>query len=205
MYMVKRVGVLLAALALLGLSGCLGPSGKPPIAAFTFHPAQGEAPLRVSSDASLSSDPDGSIAHWKWEFGDGQVDYGEQVEHVYESEGEFTVTLTVTDNQGLSAQTMGVVEVGVSYPLDVLDWELVDVYYGSEVQGRVKNISGRVIAHGRIAVRFYGPTGLFIRERSDYVSDLPPGGEQDFVVTTSLMEHEIGHVEIYTEAVSEDQ
>ncbi len=205
MHMVKRVGVLLAALALLGLSGCFGPSGKPPIAAFTFHPAQGEAPLRVSFDASLSSDPDGNIEHWKWEFGDGQVDYGEQVEHVYESEGEFTVILTVTDNQGLSAQTVGVVEVGVSFPLDVLDWELVDTYFGNEVQGRVRNISDRVIAHGRIAVRFYGPTGLFIREGSDYVSDLPPGGEQDFAIPTSLRLDQIGHMEIYTEAVFENQ
>ncbi len=205
MYMVKRVGALLAALTLLGLSGCFGPSGEPPIAAFTFHPAQGEAPLRVEFDASLSSDPDGHISFWRWDFGDGETAEGEEVEHIYTEEGTYTVTLTVTDGQGLSAKTVGQVEVGVSFPLDVLDWELVDTYFGNEVQGRVKNISDRVIAHGRIAVRFYGPTGLFIREGSDYVSDLPPGGEQDFAIPTSLRADQISYMEIYTEAVFENQ
>lgn len=203
--MTRKVGVLVAVLGLIGLTGCLGPSGKPPVAAFTFHPAQGEAPLRVNFDGSLSYDPDGNVAYWKWDFGDGETDYGVEVEHIYTQEGTYTVTLTVTDEQGLSAQTLGEVEVGISYPLDVLDWQLVDTYYGNEVQGRVKNISGRVIAHGRIAVRFYGPTGLFIREGSDYVSDLPPGGEQGFAIPTSLRADQIGYMEIYTEAVFENQ
>ncbi|MGY5538423.1 S8 family serine peptidase [Vibrio brasiliensis] len=47
-----------------------------------------------------SSDPDGSIAVYEWNFGDGQSSVGVNASHVYASAGDFMVTLTVTDNAG---------------------------------------------------------------------------------------------------------
>ncbi len=53
-----------------------------------------------SFDGSGSSDPDGTIAGYVWNFGDGSTGTGASVSHSYATGGTFTVTLTVTDNQG---------------------------------------------------------------------------------------------------------
>ena len=68
--------------------------------AFTSSANAGEAPLTVSFDASSSSDSDGTIASYAWKFGDGAVATGKTIAHTYNSAGRYTVTLTVTDNQG---------------------------------------------------------------------------------------------------------
>ena len=53
-------------------------------------------------DASASSDPDGEIVRYEWDFnGDGQVDAtGVVVSYVFEEPGEYSVVLIVTDNEG---------------------------------------------------------------------------------------------------------
>ena len=54
----------------------------------------------VTFDGSESYDSDGTITNYSWEFGDGNVGYGESVTHVYSKEGAFMIYLTVTDNVG---------------------------------------------------------------------------------------------------------
>ncbi len=61
------------------------------------------APLQVKF-TSVSSDPDGTIVATKWDFGDGEQAEGAAVTHVFVNEGSFAVTLTVTDDDGASAQ-----------------------------------------------------------------------------------------------------
>ena len=56
----------------------------------------------VSFSAEASSDQDGSIVSYDWDFGDGYTDAGINVEHAYSQSGYYTATLTVTDNDGLS-------------------------------------------------------------------------------------------------------
>jgi PKD repeat protein len=74
------------------------PPNQPPVASFVANPSSGDAPLTVSFDASLSSDADGTIVSWDWSFGDGSTGAGASPSHVYTSEGSYTATLTVTDN-----------------------------------------------------------------------------------------------------------
>ncbi len=50
-----------------------------------------------------STDSDGTIAGFVWDFGDGATDTGLETTHVYDSAGSFTVTLTVTDDVGATA------------------------------------------------------------------------------------------------------
>jgi PKD repeat protein len=47
-----------------------------------------------------SSDPDGTITNWSWNFGDGGSSTAQNPSHTYAIDGTYTVTLTVTDNDG---------------------------------------------------------------------------------------------------------
>ena len=51
-------------------------------------------------DASTSSDSDGTIAGYAWDFGDGQTSTNAAPTHGYTASGSYTVSLTVTDNKG---------------------------------------------------------------------------------------------------------
>jgi len=54
-------------------------------------------------DAGSSSDPDGDVLSFEWDFGDGTTGEGIRPNHFYESVGNFTVTLVVSDNGNLSS------------------------------------------------------------------------------------------------------
>ncbi|MGE3377115.1 MAG: PKD domain-containing protein [Nocardioides sp.] len=56
--------------------------------------------LTCSFDASASSDPDGSVASYSWDFGDGTTATGPTASRTFADAGDKSVTLTVTDNEG---------------------------------------------------------------------------------------------------------
>lgn len=79
------------------------PNGDyPPVALANASTTSGDAPLAISFSGSQSSDVDGTIVAYKWDFGDGTSSFAADVEHVYNSPGIFTAMLTVTDNSGLT-------------------------------------------------------------------------------------------------------
>lgn len=73
-----------------------------PLAAFTTSSALAGVP--VTFDGSGSSDPDGTVVRFDWNFGDGTsaANVGAAPTHVYAAAGTFTATLTVTDDAGCS-------------------------------------------------------------------------------------------------------
>ncbi|MEA1944415.1 MAG: PKD domain-containing protein, partial [Euryarchaeota archaeon] len=76
------------------------PPNYPPTASFTFSPAYPFAGYNVTFDGSGSSDPDGTVVNYEWDFGDGNTSTGVTANHSYASAGTYTVNLTVTDNDG---------------------------------------------------------------------------------------------------------
>lgn len=72
-----------------------------PKALFTFSPSKPIIGEAIAFNASASFDPNGLIVSYAWAFGDGGTDTGKTTTHTYTSFGTYTVTLNVTDNEGL--------------------------------------------------------------------------------------------------------
>jgi PKD repeat protein len=78
------------------------PSPIPP-SANAGGPYSGVVGSMINFDGTASSDADGTIALYAWDFGDGGVASGPSPTHSYSVDGSFTVVLTVTDNDGLTS------------------------------------------------------------------------------------------------------
>ncbi|MEM9621286.1 MAG: S8 family serine peptidase [Pseudomonadota bacterium] len=120
--------LLFLALIISGLAACGGGGGSSndggnngggngggngntaPIASFVLSSANGPAPLLITADASAASDADGSIESYSWDF-EGIPAIGRIAQHTFADVGDFTVTLTVTDNEGATASTTRTVNV----------------------------------------------------------------------------------------------
>lgn len=91
----------------LSNSNACAPSNQPPTPELTFDCTD----LTCSFDGSGSSDPDGVVVSYDWDFGDGATASGPTTSHTFAAADVYTVTLTVEDDQGLSA--------GASQPVSV--------------------------------------------------------------------------------------
>src|SRR5580765_597766 len=89
----------------LEFQGSTPVANRPPVAKLTATPPSGTAPLAVQLDASGSSDPDGTVASYRFDFGDSTA-AGPQTSavanHTYAA-GHWTATVTVTDDKGATA------------------------------------------------------------------------------------------------------
>ncbi len=68
----------------------------------------------VTFNASDSYDLDGTIDEYLWDFGDGSTANGITIEHSYLTNGNYQVTLTITDNDGNTDQDSTTAEIGQS-------------------------------------------------------------------------------------------
>ncbi|HEY8524542.1 MAG TPA: PKD domain-containing protein [Acidimicrobiales bacterium] len=87
-------------------TGDLVPNAAP-VASFTVEPSD----LTVAVDGSGSTDADGTIESYEWDFGDGETATGATASHTYAEPGEYTITLTVTDDGGATATATETVTV----------------------------------------------------------------------------------------------
>jgi len=87
---------------------------SPPFAFFTCPPV-GAVNVPVTCDASASHDnaDGGWIVSYEWDFGDGTTASGKVVTHEYNITGSYTVTLTVTDNDGLTDTATDDIDIGL--------------------------------------------------------------------------------------------
>jgi PKD repeat protein len=87
------------------------PNNRPPEADFNWH-----CDDLVCQLNDASSDLDGTVSAWSWQFGDGNGSDQANPLHAYAAPGTYTVTLAVTDNGGATAQTSTEIEVSAAPP-----------------------------------------------------------------------------------------
>jgi len=102
----------------------------PPVASFTYSPSEPRVGDPVIFNATASYDPDGGnaafpsgIVSYEWDFGDGGTGTGNITEHTYTDVSEYPVTLTVTDDEGLTNSTTDTVMIS-RHEGGVLDIEM---------------------------------------------------------------------------------
>ena len=95
---------------LLWLSGCWL-FNVAPEARYTISGTITTVGETISFSAILSTDEDGIISKFEWDFGDGSSATGESVTHTYTVAGQYTVVLRITDNRGSTATAQKVITV----------------------------------------------------------------------------------------------
>ncbi|RLG19951.1 hypothetical protein DRN74_06175 [Candidatus Micrarchaeota archaeon] len=97
--------------AIVHVDVCMERENQPPNASFTYTPTQPHVMEPISFDASPSSDTEGTITGYRWDFGDGSEVppsgwlLHPQAIHTYNAPGTYRVQLTVKDETGLTAST----------------------------------------------------------------------------------------------------
>jgi PKD repeat protein len=124
------------------------PANAAPKAAFSFSTNA----LQALLNGSASSD-DGTITNFSWDFGDGKTDINNTatVNHTYLASGTYKVTLTVTDNGGLTNALTQDVTVSTPTPTPLISdlfgrtiansWGPADVGGAWAVAGGAANFS----------------------------------------------------------------
>ncbi|MDD3815894.1 MAG: PKD domain-containing protein [Desulfocapsaceae bacterium] len=87
------------------------PSNKPPTASLTLSTSSGKAPLTVYFSAAESTDFDGSILSYAWDFGDGASANTSNASHTYMTAGVYTATLTIVDNDASVVTTQATITI----------------------------------------------------------------------------------------------
>lgn len=96
----------------LGIGGA--PTNLPPTASFTVTANT----LTASVDGRGSTDSDGTISAYTWNFGDGATGTGATTTRTYAAAGTYTITLTVRDDDGATASTTRQITVAGTPPPD---------------------------------------------------------------------------------------
>ncbi len=147
---------------------------SPPVAEFTFSPTNPHSQEDVFFDASGSDDPDGTIVRYDWDFGGDEVlDAGVDPAYWFDNPGTYTVTLVVTDNDGLTAETSQTIAVGTQPPVAGYTFEPAAPTVGEEVTftststddgtivGYLWNFGDGATADTQNATHTYGAAGSY--------------------------------------------
>jgi PKD repeat protein len=137
-------GIYLVELAVEDSSGLVDTANIPVVVSASDQPNElpearisasheiGVAPVTITFDGSRSSDPDGSLRLYRWDFGDGTTGSGATVLHTFTTPGNYTVTLTVADNDGGTASASKNIVSSSVLPASELNLEAGEVAVNHE-------------------------------------------------------------------------
>jgi PKD repeat protein len=96
---------------------------QPPVASFNYSPVDPVVNETIIFNASKTKDPDGVITNYEWHFGDGNVTNTTEntIAHSYSTAGNYTVNLTVTDNDGATNTSVARITVSNMPDLAITD------------------------------------------------------------------------------------
>jgi PKD repeat protein len=164
------------------------PENQAPVAECHADPNSAAPGETVTFDASNSSDPDGSIQRYEWDFDDGTTATGQTASHSYDGAGSYDVTLTVTDDGGNSDSATTTITVDELAGLDPSETIVMEGFTGGWEATAPAPISGET-----------NPT-LELREGAEYTVEWPSedGAPHDFDVRDGA-----GNAVVATETISE--
>ena len=159
----------------------VGSPNQSPVAAFSYTPTNPGVGAWIQFNGAASSDADGSIASYAWDFGDGSSDAGSVAWKFFSAAGTYLVTLTVTDDDGATNAISQPVVVGTSNVApnaafaflpsspQVAEWVRFDASSSSDSDGTIANyqwsfgdgtspVSGAVVYHQFTAQGSYSVT-----------------------------------------------
>jgi PKD repeat protein len=149
-----------------------------PVATFTFA-CNGST---CDFDASSSRDSYGTITDYAWNFGDGSIGTGARLTHTYAAGGSFTVTLTVTDNNGATGTNILTITTSPVAAFTSSCNGLTCSYDGSISQGSIESYAwtyGDGLSGTGIAISHTYGTG------GDYIVTLTVTNDQGTTATAS--------------------
>ncbi|MEL6705600.1 MAG: PKD domain-containing protein [Bacteroidota bacterium] len=170
-----------------------GGVNTPPDAGFTF------SCNNLTCDfTDTSSDSDGALVTWDWDFGDGASSSQQNPTRIYASAGTYSVTLTVTDNEGATDDVTRTVSVSDSSEPDTAAPQLSGSIQGGRYEGTASD--SRANDTGIATVTLRDETNLDIDVDSfsagdasvDFTLTLQNRGQQGkgFVVATDVAGNE---------------
>lgn len=154
---------------------------SPQAVASALTTVTGQVPLQVSFSSDGSSDSDGSIVAYHWDFGDGTDSAEANPVHTYTKAGRFVASLVVTDDSGLSSPAAEVtIEATTSQWLAANGLQLM--LYGGRRQGTqvlswltVRDSNGQPVRNALVRGQW---SGLFNATVSGFTSR---GGQIGFL------------------------
>jgi PKD repeat protein len=129
----------------------VGVVNQPPTAVISATPTTGAAPLTVTFSSAGSSDSDGTIASYSWNFGDGTTSTIANPGHTYAGTGSYIASLTVTDNAGATASASASITVTPS---------TVQTLRSTAINLSGTRLGSRVTVTGQVVVRDAANAGV---------------------------------------------
>jgi parallel beta-helix repeat protein len=157
-----------------------------PIASFTYYPEPPYASETVTFDASTSY---GDIIRYEWDFGDGApkvIESDPVTTHVFNSPGNYTVTLTVTNREGLMDATSKLVTV-LPFRLEI------DVYTSKEpFSGKGPNMPSDAFAPQEEVILYANVTynDSPVPDKTVYFSVYEPDATEPFIYRSNSTDGE---------------
>jgi serine protease len=199
------------------LAACGGSGGSDaaalnfaPIANFSIDVTSGKAPLFVNFNASASTDRDGHISSYNWDFGDGQTGRGVTTNHTFVNPGNFTVALTVIDDDGASNSASQVISVVDTFTSDLSgtvssmsgsakDSDVNDInatYLSNDTPAQAQPIPNPVNVGGYLNVANTGPIGRSFTsgDRSDFFRISMAASQ---TITVNIADHASGDLDLF--------